>query len=332
MTGPRRNGVTVSRRSEAGYSLVEVMAALVILSIALTAVFATFISQQRSFTVQNRVAEMQQNLRQAAEYMSRDIRVAGYGIPGNITIPNNLVAAGVTSIRSFYPKDNTTGPDQIYLLYFFDMDDNQRSTWNTATMASGAGTVTVDNTGGFLSTGELVIVTDGVNAQLFETISKTANALNFGGVTFPGTASNTYLPGSPPPAMSTVAKARFVRYFIDSTTDPAHPTLMVDRMAGLPPQPVADDIEDLQLSYGLDTSGGGAVTAWRNRLGDPVLTAAEIPQIRQVRLQIIARTRLPEAGWAETRPALGNQAAGAGADGYRRRIYDIVIDVRNSGA
>ena len=65
----------------------EVMSALVILAIAMTAVFATFISQQKSFTVQNRVAEMQQNLRQAVEYMSRDIRLAGYGIPDNVTIP-----------------------------------------------------------------------------------------------------------------------------------------------------------------------------------------------------------------------------------------------------
>ena len=74
----------VLRHSEAGFSLIEVMSALVILAIAMTAVFATFISQQKSFTVQNRVAEMQQNLRQAAEYMSRDIRLAGYGIPDNV--------------------------------------------------------------------------------------------------------------------------------------------------------------------------------------------------------------------------------------------------------
>ena len=128
MMRPHRNGDVGPCHSEAGFSLIEVMAALVILSIALTAVFATFISQQRSFTVQNRVSEMQQNLRQAVEYMSRDIRMAGYGIPDNVAIPNNVIASGVTSLRSLYPKDNSTGPDQIYILYFFDMDDNQKST------------------------------------------------------------------------------------------------------------------------------------------------------------------------------------------------------------
>jgi type IV pilus assembly protein PilW len=298
------------------------MAALVILAIAMTAVFATFISQQKSFTVQNRVAEMQQNLRQAVEYMSRDIRMAGYGIPDNVAIPAGIVASGVTPIRSLYAKDNTTGPDQIYILYFFDMDDNQRSTWNTGTMASGAGTVTVDNTDGFLSSGELVIVTDWVRAQLFQTILKTATALNFGGTIYQGTASNAYGPGSA--ARPNIAKARFVRYYIDSTTDPAHPTLMVDRMGGLTHQPLADDIEDMQLTYGLDTNADGVVDSWSASPATP-------SQIRQVQLQIIARTRLPEAGWSEKRPALGNRAAGTTADGYRRRTYDIVIDVRNSG-
>ncbi|MGB7631007.1 MAG: PilW family protein, partial [Candidatus Deferrimicrobium sp.] len=185
--------------------------------------------------------------------------------------------------------------------------------------------VTVDNTDGFSPAGELVIVTDWVKAQLFETVSKTSTTLTFGGSTYPGTASSAFAPGSPPPAPSTVAKARFSRYFIDSTTDPAHPTLMVDRMGNAAPQPVADDIEDMQLTYGLDTNADGIIDSW-------VPPGAVTPsQIRQVRLQFIARTRLPEPGWSETRPAIGNRAAGTTPDGYRRRTYDIVIDVRNSG-
>ena len=249
-----------------------------------------------------------------------------------------------------YAKDNTTGPDQIYILYLFDMDDNQRSTWNTATMASGAGTVTVDNTDGFLPPGELVLVTDLVRAQLFQTVSKTSTALSFGGSIYPGVASNAYGPGSPPPAPSTVAKARFVRYYIDSTTDPAHPTLMVDRMGGLAAQPLADDIEDMQIQYIMDTNGDGIAetgteipTAAANpRINNPTTGVSTVTgiasnpsQIRQVRLQFIARSRLPEAGWAEVRPGVedgfGNRPRGTTPDGYRRRTYDIVIDVRNSG-
>ena len=113
MTPTRRESVSERRHPEAGFSLVEVMAALVILSIALTAVFATFISQQKSFTVQNRVAEMQQNLRQAVEYLSRDIRLAGYGIPANVVIPdgNHRHRGHVHPVALRERQHDGTGPD-----------------------------------------------------------------------------------------------------------------------------------------------------------------------------------------------------------------------------
>src|SRR4030065_1522819 len=67
--------------SEAGFTLIEMMSAFLILIIAMTAAYATFEFQHASFTVENRVAETQQNLRAAIEVMSRDIRLAGDGTP-----------------------------------------------------------------------------------------------------------------------------------------------------------------------------------------------------------------------------------------------------------
>ena len=159
MTPTRRDAGRARRHPEAGFSLVEVMAALVILAIAMTAVFATFNTQQKSFTIQSRVAEMQQNLRQAVEYMSRDIRLAGYGIPDNVTIPNNTVAAGITSIRWLYAKDNTTGPDQVYVLYRFDMDANQPPALLISDMSFFSTAISVDRISGF-DNGDLILVTD----------------------------------------------------------------------------------------------------------------------------------------------------------------------------
>jgi hypothetical protein len=136
-------------------------------------------------------------------------------------------------------------------------------------------------------------------------------------------------PGESP---TVVAKARFVRYFID-VSDPNHPTLMVDRLiTGQNPQPLADDIEDLQISYGVDTNGDGVIEAFRNAaVGGATLAVGEIPQIRQVRLHLIARSRLPEKDWIGRRPAAGNRGTAGTTDGYRRRIIEVNIDVRNSG-
>jgi type IV pilus assembly protein PilW len=328
----------------AGLTLVEVMAAMAILTIAMAAVFSTFEFQQKSYTTQSRVAELQQNLRLAEAYLDRDIRMAGYGIPSGgapagVTVPVGLLPSG-TTIRTLFPVDSTTGPDSLYILYLYDMDNNQPPTTNTAVMLSGSGQVSVASISGFLAAGgELVLITDSTNpnasnptADLFQTSAAAGGVLTFGGGTNYNTAAHPKFPaggyGVGPPA-STVAKARFLRYFIDNVTDPARPTLMVDRMmAGQAPQPVADDIEDMQLRYGLDTTGtpDGIVDTWIDSV-----STAQIAQIRQVRIFLLGRTRTQEKGWTEIRPALGNRAAGTTTDGYKRRILDKVVDVRNSG-
>jgi prepilin-type N-terminal cleavage/methylation domain-containing protein len=326
-------GMAPRRRADAGFSLVEVMAALAILAIAMTAVFATFTTQQKAFTAQSRVAEMQQNLRQAVEYMSRDLRMAGYGIYDNVTLPNNMVATGVTSLRFLFAKDNTTGPDQVYVLYRFDMDASQPPTQLSGAMPTYSSGTTVDNVFGY-DNSDLFLVTDGTKSDLFK-ITATP-----GGGVIPHASSESYNQagahtdwpasgylGSPP---AIVAKARFARYFID-TTDPAHPTLMVDRMTGQAAQPVADDIEDMQLEYIVDSNGDGVLdnTDVPRTRTSPSFT--QLGQVRQVHLMLAARSRLPDSEWRGQRPALGNHPGSAATDGYRRRTIDVVIDVRNSG-
>ncbi|MEW6720812.1 MAG: PilW family protein [Thermodesulfobacteriota bacterium] len=333
---------------EAGFTLIEVMAALAILGIAMTAVFSTFISQQQSFTTQSRVAEMQQNLRLAVDCMTRDIRMAGYGMPmstntasDNVALPAGVLPGGITAIRAIFPVDNNAGPDQIYILYRYDMDLERYDTVNNLllpppelqSMAADRSFVTVDNSFGFLAGGgEHALVTDGATADLFQSTSVVGATVNFAGGGYNGAHhTKVYVagatPGFPP---SVVSKARFVRYFIDNS-DPARPTLMLDRMIpGQAPQPVADDIEDMQFTYGLDTNADGNIDAFRCDSGGTVITAAEVTRIRQVRMHLIARSRLPEGGMIGTRPALANRPAG-GTDGYRRRIIEVNIDARNSG-
>ena len=61
-----------------GFTLVELMITLVISGIISAVLYATYLAQQRSYTAQEAVAEMQQNLRAAMMLMTRDIRMAGY--------------------------------------------------------------------------------------------------------------------------------------------------------------------------------------------------------------------------------------------------------------
>jgi len=63
--------------AEDGFTLVEMMITLVISGIIIAAIYAVYTVQQRTYTAQDAVAEMQQNIRAALMLMSRDIRMAG---------------------------------------------------------------------------------------------------------------------------------------------------------------------------------------------------------------------------------------------------------------
>ncbi len=61
-----------------GFTLIEVMVAIVISAIATIGAYDIFISQQRTYSAQEQVAAMQQNVRVAMDLMMREIRMAGY--------------------------------------------------------------------------------------------------------------------------------------------------------------------------------------------------------------------------------------------------------------
>ncbi len=65
------------RYSNHGFTLIELMIALVVSLLAMAAIYSTFLAQHRSYQVQSQTADMLQNLRAAMFYMQREIRMAG---------------------------------------------------------------------------------------------------------------------------------------------------------------------------------------------------------------------------------------------------------------
>ncbi len=62
-----------------GVTLIELLIALALSSILTAALYRAFISQQKTYAVQDQVAEMQQSVRAAMGQMTKEIRMAGYG-------------------------------------------------------------------------------------------------------------------------------------------------------------------------------------------------------------------------------------------------------------
>ncbi|MCI5194708.1 MAG: prepilin-type N-terminal cleavage/methylation domain-containing protein [Candidatus Electrothrix sp. AW5] len=73
-----RKDMKRTRLKDKGFTLVEIMVSMAISSLVIAGIYGVYTIQQRSYTVQEQVSEMQQRIRSALDFMTRNIRMAGY--------------------------------------------------------------------------------------------------------------------------------------------------------------------------------------------------------------------------------------------------------------
>lgn len=161
-----------------GFTLVEILIALAISAVVLTAIYQTYHAQQKSYIVQEEVAKMQQNLRAAIIMMAGELRMAGYD-------PSGSSGAGIVAMTNSSPT--VPAADTIR----FTRDLNGDGTINTT-----AG----NNPEGEDLTYRLVTDTDGIRkllrvdparptpaGQPIAALAENIDALDFVGLTSNGT-------------------------------------------------------------------------------------------------------------------------------------------------
>ena len=100
-------GAKTETMSKKGFTLIELLVAMAISAVVMTAVYAAYQSQQKSYAVQEEVADMQQRLRAAMFYMSSQIREAGCNPTQTDVNRPGIVTAGVDEIN--FTADITGG-------------------------------------------------------------------------------------------------------------------------------------------------------------------------------------------------------------------------------
>ncbi len=116
-----------------GLTLVELMVALAIGLIVIGAVYRTFTTQQRSYSIQDQVAEAQQNARVGMNILMRDLRMAGYGKPeGDVIINGATYSHNIDVERDPEEEDSDVivvvgcfGSPKGYLTRTADKEDRQ---------------------------------------------------------------------------------------------------------------------------------------------------------------------------------------------------------------
>jgi len=87
-------------RRERAFTLMEFMVAVGLLGVLMIGVTSSFTFQQRTYVVVDQVAEAKQNVRVVADLIERELRNAGYMVPGTASV------CGV---------DDDEGPDKLYI-------------------------------------------------------------------------------------------------------------------------------------------------------------------------------------------------------------------------
>jgi len=104
-----------NRRKEHGFTLVELLVAMAMTAVVMTAVYTLYKSQQDTYIAQDQVVEMQQNLRASFYQMARDLRMAGF---------NPQRAPNVGGFVTQLPDDGggTTTTDSTNIAFTIDQD------------------------------------------------------------------------------------------------------------------------------------------------------------------------------------------------------------------
>lgn len=99
------------RFSRSGFTLVELMIALVVSSLIVAAIYSAYLYNQRIQTAQDQVAEMQQNLRAAMNLMVQEIRMAGFDPSEDAGAEITVATQGELSFTADLDEDGDLTPD-----------------------------------------------------------------------------------------------------------------------------------------------------------------------------------------------------------------------------
>lgn len=327
--------ITRERARERGFTLVELMMSLVIFSIAVAGILSVAVSLTNGFREQRQAINAQDAVRNPLELVADALRQGSPGVSitanvhdtvtcssGSITVTNNVTTAVYTN--------QVANTDMLDIVYA--NGGAVTSTVGTAAVTNATTSVNVVD-GTAFQPGDLVLITDFATGHLVKLSNgTTGNTLGLTAGSC-GSASQWTFSYTQP---ATIIRVRHARFYIAYDSDnldelgASMPTLWMDpdaNVATADSEPLADAIEDLQLSVGVDADGLGGVDDW---FYTATSTGTPGNQIRAVRVTMIARTTQQQRGATATynRPAAEDRTAGA-MDRYRRRTMQTVVELRN---
>jgi type IV pilus assembly protein PilW len=345
-TGTMSRAVVGTCVRSAGFSLVELMVALAIASLLLGALAVMFVNTSIARSELDRTSRQIESGRYAMQIMADDIRHAGYygplntapTLPGSVTALPDPCSSTTTTIQN-----SLAIPLQGYAngsaLSCVGSSAAAGYKANTAVLVVRRADTTIANA--TATTGYFNIQVSGCAGDPSRYVLNTDTSGVF-------TLHANGAPGCTPITSAPLAKITpyYQRIYYISTCSgidcsasgaDSIPTLKridITPSGASTPKPIVDGIENLQLDYGIDTSGpgDGSPDVYTNTTAHSDLTPANLAEwqnVMAVRIHVLARNLEVSNSFTDTKTyALGPVSVTPGGS-FRRHAYNQLVRLNN---
>ncbi|WP_373188285.1 PilW family protein [Halopseudomonas sp.] len=324
-----------------GLSLVELMIALALGLIISAAIMQVFLSSKNVYRMQESMARIQENGRFAVDYLSRDLRMAGYMGCGNLDrVEVSVIAEPPANFMNFNADTFLVGLNNVTAGNVYgakagtDVVSTRRASGESIRLTGNLAPINaniqiVDNRFGFAQDDTLMI-SDCVAADIFNVVNKPRQD-DGKKVTIThsqGSNSNNNLSklyGSDAEVMA----FKSITYYIKPSENNAALDALWMQIQGGPTSVVdvelVDGVEDLQLQYGIDTSGNRNVNEYRT--ADAVTDWSRVVSVQFSMLLAGSDSVIDSSG--DFSQALKFNGETITSDGVMRNVFESVVAVRN---
>lgn len=316
-------------KQQSGFSVVEVMVALLLSMTLGVAVVSVFVNNSYSFTQDDNIARMSDDARFALREVAFEVSMAGhYGelhVPAIVT-PDAALSIGVDcgpagQVNWMY-RTVEAGTGNTHSISAIDNATNAQvaaahSCFATGELLEGTDVISIKRVAGAesaaLRPGGVYLRTNGTVGLLFRA---------------PASATPSIVVGLPRADWEYRPSIYYIRQFANTPGD-GIPTLCRKVLRGAGPsmttECIATGIEDMQVEYGLDTTEDGHPNVYST---GPSL--AEMQSVVSARIFLLARTTDIDTRYTNDKTySISNAPDFVPADSFHRRVFSTNVSIQN---
>lgn len=354
------------RLPQQGFSIVELMIAMVLGLVLMGGVLQVFISTKKAYNLNEEMAWIQENASFAINFMAEDLRMAGYygcasrssSVANVLNDPDASWATDFGKGLRGYDGDDPTFPNAIFpqpvtatlpasvpatdvfTVHKADLDNAFQVTKHVASSA----VIDIVGTHAF-PTGTVLIVSDCHHSAVFQNTGNQSNKVNHntGNSASPGnctkglgvpvtcsTNGTSYTYKEDAFVMRAIGHAYYIAEASNGVPSLFRKSLSTDTTTdsvSTIDEEMVQGVENMQIQYGLDTDSDSLPNRYVD--ADSVLDTQWESQVVSARVTLLLRSLTELASEPQTISFLGT--AYTPTDNYVRRVYSTTVKLRNRG-